>query len=158
MDDSLLVPYFTEDSFILSYITVEPPFSNWTAHRIFIWGMHFATVEHAFQYRKFITSNPRWAFKIKNAKSPYEAQLLSRMRPIDRKKWNHLREKVMRELLCAKVKQHEDVRAALIASGTRAIIEKGSLRENYWGIGPDLNGRNTLGKLWVSIRSDLAGE
>lgn len=140
------------DDFVMAFVTVELPFSNWSSHKIAIWGETFPTAEHAYQYRKFRDHDPYWAGKIKRAKSASEAKKLGWRRKIDSAAWDRVREPIMRELLAAKVAQHEDVLEALLNTGDLAIVEKGNLKDNFWGIGPDGKGQNTLGKIWMALR------
>jgi ribA/ribD-fused uncharacterized protein len=153
--DVLDGPFSQVDEFVLAFVTSDVPFTNWSAHQISIWGMRFATVEHAYQYKKFIEVDPELALKIKNATSPWRAKKLGWSRPIITAEWDSKRERVIWDLLTAKVRQHEDVRTALRATGNRAIIVKGNERDEFWGIGTNNNGLNTLGKIWMSLRQQL---
>lgn len=132
------------------------PFSNHSAHQISIWGKRFATAEHAFQYRKFQDSDPRWASKIRQAKSPVEAKRLGWERIIDRQEWDAMRRDVMTEIVRAKTAQHADVYNALLATGDKAIVLKDTGKDKYWGAGRDDKGHNNLGKIWMFIRTELA--
>lgn len=60
----------------------------------------------------------------------------------------------MRDILRAKVNQHDYVRRKLLATGSRELIED-SWRDDFWGWGPNRDGQNMLGKLWTEIRSEL---
>lgn len=59
----------------------------------------------------------------------------------------------MKEILRAKIAQHDDVRSALRETGTDEIVKEEPL-DPYWGTGPDGNGRNELGKLWMELRAE----
>jgi predicted NAD-dependent protein-ADP-ribosyltransferase YbiA (DUF1768 family) len=60
----------------------------------------------------------------------------------------------MRDIIRAKVNQHEYVKRKLMATGQRVLIEN-SWRDNFWGWGPNKDGQNMLGKLWMEIRAEL---
>ena len=60
----------------------------------------------------------------------------------------------MRQILRAKVAQHEYVKRKLLETGDRILIED-SWRDGWWGIGPGKDGKNMLGKLWMEIRAEL---
>jgi len=62
----------------------------------------------------------------------------------------------MHELIKAKATQHDDVKAALLSTGSRAIIDKGNIEEEFWGTGRHMKGNNMLGKLWMLVRSELS--
>lgn len=140
------------DEFIISYVTSDTPFSNWSAHQIKIWGQTFSTSEHAFQYRKFSDQESNWAKKIKQSKSPYEAKKLAWQKPINPGKWNRQRQEIMVELVKAKTAQHEDVRQALIGTGSSAIVMRDRTGDSYWGLGRNGKGLNNLGKIWMHVR------
>jgi len=60
----------------------------------------------------------------------------------------------MRDILRAKVTQHEYVHRKLLATGDRELVED-SWRDSYWGWGPDKKGTNMLGKLWMEVRTEI---
>ncbi len=60
----------------------------------------------------------------------------------------------MLSILRVKAEQHEYVRRKLLETGDRQLVE-GSWRDDFWGIGPNKDGQNMLGKLWMGIRSEL---
>jgi N-glycosidase YbiA len=149
---NVTTPY---NSFMSAYVTVESPFTNWSAHQIYIWGKHFPTVEHAYQYKKYEVTDPEWAEQIRNAISPYQAKKLAYKHHTDEESWDIIRVSVMLELLQAKLKQHEDVRNALRDTGTGAIAQIGGEDDTFWGTGEDGFGENVLGKLWMHLRDEL---
>ena len=60
----------------------------------------------------------------------------------------------MRQILWLKVNQHKYVKRKLIQTGDRELIED-SWRDDFWGLGPNKDGQNMLGKLWMEIREKL---
>lgn len=129
------------------------PLDNFSAHTVKIWGKIFPTSEHAFQWKKFSDSYPELAESILTASSPHMAKEIA-----DQNKnkiasdWHEKRVVVMEEILKVKVKQHEDVQDALRRTRNRLIIENSPV-DSFWGIGPDRNGENMLGKIWMKIRN-----
>jgi ribA/ribD-fused uncharacterized protein len=71
-----------------------------------------------------------------------------------RKDWDDVKVSVMREILIEKVKQHPYVLQKLLNTGDRELIEN-SWRDDVWGWGPNKDGQNLLGKLWMEIRSHI---
>ena len=69
--------------------------------------------------------------------------------------WDDVKVGIMRDILRAKVQQHEYVMRKLLATGTRELVED-SWRDDFWGWGPDGLGQNMLGKLWMEIRAELS--
>lgn len=61
---------------------------------------------------------------------------------------------MVRDILRAKADQHEYVRRKLLATGDRELVEN-SWRDDFWGWGPNRDGKNMLGKLWMEIRAEL---
>ena len=66
----------------------------------------------------------------------------------------HIAVLIMRNILFAKAKQHEYVRRKLLETGDRELVED-SWRDDYWGWGPNRDGQNILGNLWMKIRAEL---
>jgi len=46
------------------------------------------------------------------------------------------------------------VKKKLIESGDKELIED-SWRDSYWGWGPNKDGENHLGKLWMEVRDEF---
>lgn len=64
--------------------------------------------------------------------------------------WHEIKVAIMEDILLEKTRQHEKVRRVLKNIGDRTVIEN-SPTDNFWGIGPDGNGQNMLGKIWMKI-------
>lgn len=147
---------YQTDEAVYFFTHAYDPLSNWSAHAVDIWGQRFPTVEHAFQWCKFADTEPDIASAILRASSPWAAIHVNRTigkgkLPHD---WHEKRARVMEELLRAKALQHEDVRACLTKTGGRKIIENHPV-DSFWGCGPEGDGANTMGVLWMKIREEL---
>jgi ribA/ribD-fused uncharacterized protein len=68
--------------------------------------------------------------------------------------WNEIKLSVMEEILRAKLEQHEDVKDALKRTEGREIIENSPV-DIFWGIGPNKDGQNMLGNIWMKIRGSI---
>ena len=130
------------------------PLSNFSAFNLRWQGYRFDTSEAAYHWEKFpdggdiremirMAPSAHAAFKI--------AEENARFR---RRDWDAVKVDIMREILRAKVEQHEYVRRKLLATGCRELVEN-SWRDSFWGWGPDRSGQNQLGKLWMEIRAEL---
>ena len=144
----------TEDS--VYFFTV--PFgslNNFSSHQIHIWDRDFSTAEYAYQWKKFFVTEPELAEKILSVKSSHLVKevALANQDKIPQN-WREERVGVMEEILRTKAKQHEDVRDALKRTNKRKIIENSPF-DNFWGVGPDGNGQNMVGKLWMKVRDEL---
>jgi N-glycosidase YbiA len=117
----------------------------------------FDTSEAAYHWFKF-PGQPELQARIRAAQSAHDAfKLAEHHRELRRLDWDVIKLDVMREILRAKAQQHEYVRRKLLETGDRELIEN-SWRDDYWGWGPNRDGQNMLGKLWMEIREELRAE
>lgn len=130
-------------------------FDNFSPFVIKIWGKEFMTSEHAYQWKKYENLYPDIAKQIFEAKSPNDAKKIA-----DANKdkltdeWHKIKVSIMEEILTAKTNQHEKVKRMLIETANKTIIENSPV-DNFWGIGPDGNGQNMVGKIYMKLRDDL---
>jgi ribA/ribD-fused uncharacterized protein len=129
------------------------------------WHPVFKTVEHAYQFFKFVwnTNSSLEASsitaqgvrgKIHAATSAHEAkQIAKENKQHVRDDWDQIKVAVMAEILLAKFEQHEYVRRSLERSIGMELIEDSPI-DNFWGRGPDHDGENWMGRLWMQIRDE----
>ena len=128
--------------------------SPFSAHRIELWGEVFSTVEHAYQAARILPGPERQS--IVDAPSPLDAWREGQKH----KNTPHVlvpnfdKEAVMEELFRAKLAQHPDISEILRETGD-AILVKDHPDDGFWGTGPDGNGENRMGKLWMKLRAEL---
>lgn len=92
---------------------------------------------------------------ILSARSSHEAfKIAEKWRDHRRPDWDAVKVGIMRDILWAKVGQHEYVYRKLLETGDRELVEN-SWRDDFWGWGPNRDGQNMLGKLWMLIRAEL---
>lgn len=157
LDTDHSVFFYEQDFYVLSNFSA---FSlRWAARR-------FDTSEAAYHWEKFLLPmaghsqhelSTAGAIRraIQRSPSAHEAyKIAERNRDYRRRDWDAVKVDIMREILRAKVKQHEYVYRKLLATGDRELIEN-SWRDAFWGWGPDQKGQNMLGKLWMEIRAEL---
>jgi N-glycosidase YbiA len=127
--------------------------SNFSAFQV-EYGEHlFDTAEQAYHFQRFRTGTHRYGILF--ASSAHEAFRYAQDHKADqRPDWDDVKLGVMRDILRAKVQQHEYVRRKLLETGDRELIEN-SWRDPFWGWGPNRDGLNMLGKLWMEVRSEL---
>lgn len=126
---------------------------NFTPFRVVFDGIDYDTSEHAYHAQKFIHPSLREA--IRSTRSAHDAfKLADSLRESYRPDWYEIRLGVMRDILLAKLDQHEYVRRKLYETDAREIVED-SWRDSFWGLGPNGDGENMLGKLWMEIRRDF---
>lgn len=130
--------------------------SNFSKHPVTIDGDTYSTSEHFYQAAKFFGTDPEWAVQVAAAPSPRKSRDMGndRSHPIHPKWASGESVKVMLRVLLEKARQHPEVLAALKATGNELIAERADW-DSYWGDGPDGNGKNMLGKLWMIVRDVL---
>lgn len=142
LDTQEEVFFYEQDFYVLS---------NFSSFAIYWCGLLFPTVEHAYHWAKFPDSSEMQA-AILNSRSAHEAfQLAQENKHLRRADWDIVKVPVMAELVHEKAEQHEYVRRKLLATGRRKLIEN-AWRDDFWGWGPNRDGKNMLGKLWETER------
>lgn len=142
------IPYYETSNFV---------FSNFSAHAVEYKGVTYATVEHAFHAQKF-DQLPEVQGRVVSARSPLQAWELAREFRLQRRAdWDDVKVDILTEIVRAKVAQHKEVYDALLATGDEEIVELNP-NDDFWGSGPDGNGRNQMGKILMAIRDGPDGE
>lgn len=146
LDTDSEVFFYEQDFYVLS---------NFSAFNVDVFGRDFQTAEHAYHWKKFCDTATGIAHAIRFSRSAHDAfKTAEKNKGLRRKDWDSVKVEVMREILLAKVSQHEYVSRKLLATGTKTLIEN-SWRDSFWGWGDDRKGQNMLGKLWMEIRAQL---
>ena len=119
-------------------------------------GFFWKTVEHYYQAQKFHDLKVRKL--IMEAKTPKEASAIGRSRKYKlRDDWENIKNEVMYEAVLQKFKAHPNLKKLLLDTGDEEIIEE-TVKENYWGCGPNRDGQNHFGKILCKVRDELKGE
>lgn len=148
LDTPERVCFYEQDFYVLS---------NFSAFRVQWRDITFDTSEAAYHWEKFPDESEVRSMII-DAPSAHEAFKIAESQKVFRRAdWDAVKVDVMRNILRAKVAQHEYVRRKLLATGTRELVED-SWRDDFWGWGPKRDGKNMLGKLWMEIRAELAAK
>jgi ribA/ribD-fused uncharacterized protein len=152
LDTETQVFFYEQDFYVLS---------NFSSFRVRWLGIDFDTSEHAYHFCKFwqtmggSTEQRRVRGLIMHARSAHDAfKLAEQYKHLRRPDWDAVKVDQMRDILRAKAKDHEYVRRKLLATGERELIED-SWRDDFWGWGPNRDGKNMLGMLWMEIRAEL---
>lgn len=148
LDTDKQVFFYEQDHYYLS---------NFSAFAIHYDRLCFPTAEHLYHWHKFAgLSSMRQEIqsRIFLARSAHDAFKIAQEEKAKRiPEWDDIKIGVMRDILRLKVMQHEYVRRKLLETGDREIIEN-SWRDDYWGWGPNRDGANMLGKLWMEVRAE----
>lgn len=121
-------------------------------------GVELPTVEHAYQYEKFLgawttLNEPR--IKIKNAESPGDAKAIAnKHKKLIASDWNDRKLHVMRRLLAQKFAVGSALAMQLKDTGDAQLIETNNWHDTFWGVCHG-KGENWLGRLLMEIRSEL---
>lgn len=152
LDTPERVCFYEQDFYVLS---------NFSAFRLRWRGHDFDTTEAAYHWEKFVHGDEAaqevcgW---IKSARSAHDAfKVAEKHKHLRRADWDAVKVPIMREILAAKARQHEYVYRKLMATGDRQLVEN-SWRDDFWGWGPNGDGQNMLGKLWMEVRTILRCE
>lgn len=119
-------------------------------------GIYWKTSEHYYQAQKFSDSAVRQL--IINAPTPKEASNIGRNRMYTlREDWELVKQQIMFDAVYYKFKQNEQILKKLLETGDAYIVEA-TVKENYWGCGPNNDGQNNYGKIVMAVRSKLRAE
>lgn len=145
LDTPERVCFYEQDFYVLSN------FSSFTLQ----WrGLRFDTAEAAYHWEKFPDQQAVQEL-IRTAPSAHEAYRVAAEHKWQRRPdWDDVKCEIMKDILRAKAEQHEYVRRKLLATGDRELVEN-SWRDDFWGWGPNRDGQNELGKLWMGVRAEL---
>ena len=131
------------------------PFDNFSSFKVEWNGYLFSSVEEAYQAASFMGSDEELVEKIKKSHSADEAQRIAYAnRDKRREDWDDVKISIMEELLRLKIEQNPYVKKKLLQTGDYMIVED-SPKDDLWGWGPNRNGQNNLGKLWMKLREGL---
>ncbi len=128
-------------------------FSNFSAFAVEWRGTVWMTAEHAYQAAKF--SDETIVNAIRDARSAHDTKKIAQAnRDKTRPDWQKVKLGFMEEIVRAKLLQYPYIREMLLESGDAEIIED-SPKDSFWGWGPDRQGQNHLGKIWMKLRAEL---
>lgn len=156
LDNDKQVFFYEQDFYVLS---------NFSSFSINFYSYDFPTAEHLYHYLKFDYNTSKdndlknKCTKIKNsistAKSAHEAfKIAQECKEFRDPDWDNIKFEKMLQVLRLKVEQHEYVKKKLLETGDRELIEN-SWRDDVWGWGENRDGQNALGKLWMTVRSEV---
>lgn len=148
LDTDRQVFFYEHDHYYLSNFSAFEV--EWRRHR-------FPTVEHAYHWCKFdgVYGGAVHGLNVRSMRSAHDAlQYAKANQSARRRDWEEIRVSVMMWLLLTKTNQHEYVRRKLLETGDRELIEN-SWRDPFWGWGPNRDGKNMTGVLWMEVRKVL---
>jgi ribA/ribD-fused uncharacterized protein len=123
--------------------------SNFFPTPVFFEGLHYPSVEHAFQAAKTLDNDLR--IQVMSTSTAGEAKRIGRTLPI-RSDWETIKIDIMLTLLREKF-QNSILRQALLATGNAELIEGNWWGDTFWGVCRG-QGENHLGKLLMEVRNE----
>lgn len=132
--------------------------SNFWSCKIIFEGIEFPSVEHAFQAAK--TTNPSERELVRLAATPVKAKRIGRQVTL-RDDWDKVKIEIMHGFLLQKFSQDEMLREMLLSTDDTELIEGNTWGDKFWGAVLENGkwvGRNELGKLLMSVRSEIRAE
>lgn len=131
------------------------PLSNFSSFQVKWKGREWMTSEHAYQASHFFDTHPDLVEKIANAKSAHEAFKIAVSNAGKAPKdWSKRSTAIMLDICRHKLKQNPYVKRKLLQTQDLKLIED-SPKDDFWGWGPNKDGRNELGKIWMKLRDEL---
>jgi ribA/ribD-fused uncharacterized protein len=131
------------------------PLDNFASFQVDWQGRRWPTSEHAYQASIFMETAPEVVELIAEARSAHDAQKIARLYKDRRpENWDEVKISVMEDICRHKLLQNPYVWAKLVQTGDLEIVED-SPKDDFWGWGPNRDGRNELGKIWMRLREEI---
>jgi len=130
-------------------------FSNFSSFQVEWMGRLWPTSEHAYQAAHFFETMPEYTERIQQMRSAHEAFKFAKSNVLKvLKNWEDVKIGVMEDICRHKLQQHSYVRKKLLETADVLIVEDSPV-DSFWGWGPDRQGRNELGQVWMRLRQEL---
>ena len=127
--------------------------SNFAPFPIQLGRQVWLTAEHYFQAQKFAGTEHAEAIR-KNALAHDRRPHGPGSQKARRRDWEAVKDGVMRQAVRAKITQHPELSALLLATGDALLVEHTD-NDSYWGDGGDGSGKNMLGRILMQMRDEL---
>lgn len=116
-------------------------------------GREWKSAEHFYQAHKALAFDE--FMDIMEADSPAEAKRKGNECISCRPDWNGMKEHFMAKALELKFKEGTDLSKKLVSTYPHELVEYTPWRDRYWGVDPNLEGKNRLGVLLMNRRKYL---
>lgn len=128
---------------------------NFASFQVEYGGVIWPTSEHLYQASHFFDTDPGLADQILHARSAHDAYKMAKANGHRApENWDEIKVDLMEEICRMKLAQHAYVQQKLLQTGDLEIVED-SPKDDFWGWGPNRDGRNELGKIWMRLRDEL---
>lgn len=130
--------------------------ASYSNYGFFANGVYYKTTEHYYQSNKVIDDKIKG--KIIKASTPKIASEIGRDRNNKIKKlWRLIKCDVMYFGVLYKFQQNKDICQKLVLTGNEKIAEA-TVKENYWGLGKNNDGRNNYGIILELVRKKVRND
>jgi ribA/ribD-fused uncharacterized protein len=146
-----LFPAMHPDEPITSFTGPFRFLSNFYEADVLFEGAVYPSVEHAFQAAKTFDEDERQTIRLQM--KPGDAKRRGRNLKL-RDDWEDVKIQIMEQLVLDKFVRHEPLRAKLLATGDRQLIEGNNHGDRFWGVSGG-QGENWLGRILVRVRAHL---
>jgi len=134
------------------------PFDNFSSFKVEYDGYLYASCEEAYQALSFKGYNEELYQEVIHSHSADAAQRIAYAnKDKQRPDWDEVKVDIMEKLLRNKLAQNPYVKQKLLQTKDYYIVED-SPKDSFWGWGPNRDGVNQLGKLWMKLRAELQEE
>jgi ribA/ribD-fused uncharacterized protein len=132
---------------------------NHSPHRIVYEDKIYPTATHLHEALKFLPNFPGMAERIRLTQKATDVyDISSSMAVSQRPDWASVFLVEMEEVLARKFRQHADLREKLVMeTGERPLVYSDPL-DSFWGVGPQGDGQNQLGRVLMRVRDRLRRE
>ncbi|KAJ6493568.1 hypothetical protein C8R47DRAFT_975412 [Mycena vitilis] len=135
----------------------HPDFDQFSLHPVGYNGAIYPTSQHLFQAFKFLGQHPDLAEDVRTAATPELAFKMAHANKTSvHADWHSISISKMEEALLLKFSQHPALQQELLTTGDAGLYQD-SMTDSFWGVGPDLLGRNELGRALERVRETLGG-
>ncbi|KKU43814.1 MAG: hypothetical protein UX60_C0016G0001 [Berkelbacteria bacterium GW2011_GWA2_46_7] len=132
--------------------------SNFSSFQVDWHGRHWPTSEHAYQASHFFETAPELVEQIFKSNSAHEAYVIAKANGHRApKNWEEIKVGIMEDICRCKLQQNPYVKKKLLQTKDLPLVED-SPKDACWGWGPNRDGRNELGKVWMKLRDELKSE
>lgn len=133
-------------------------FSNFASFQVEWRGKLWPTSEHAYQATRFETTAPDLYGQVVAARSAHDAfKIAMGNKHRQQTDWDEVKQSIILDICRHKLQQHTYIKEKLLQTEDAEIVED-SPTDAYWGWGADRQGRNVLGKIWMTLRDELKTE
>jgi N-glycosidase YbiA len=131
------------------------PLDNFSSFAVDWRGRRWPTAAHAYQAAHFFDTAPELVEMIFAARSAHDASKIAAANAGKvPKNWREINVGIRYEICCCKLEQNPYVQKKLLQTEDLQIVED-STKDAFWGWGPNKNGQNQLGKIWMRLRERL---